>query len=111
MASLHPFDRLSARITERRGMSSKISWTAKLLTSGTETIAKKVAEEGAEVALSAMRCDLADAKRGVICESADLLYHLLVLWEDQGITSNDVWAELERREAKSGLEEKQERFK
>jgi phosphoribosyl-ATP pyrophosphohydrolase len=65
-------------------------------------MAKKVAEEGTEVAIAAVMGD----RREVIFESADLLYNLCVLWAEAGIAPADVWAELERREAMMGVAEK-----
>ena len=69
---------------------------------GRAKIAKKMAEEAVEVVVDVMRGDRAAAVR----ESADLLYHLVVLWADAGISPQDVWAEMDRREALLGIAEK-----
>lgn len=72
-------DRLAATISDRRGISTEESYTAKLLDSGTARIAQKVGEESVEVVIAALRDDrLAE-------ESADLLYHLLVLLEERNV--------------------------
>lgn len=76
--------------------------TAKLLSSGTRKSAQKVIEEAGEVALEA-------AKRhslGVVRESADLLYHLVILWRRTGIEPAQVWEEMQRRAATLGIAEK-----
>ncbi len=65
-------------------------------------MAKKLAEEAIEVAIDAVNGD-SDA---VIRESADLLYHLAVLWADAGLRPADVWREMERREHLLGIAEK-----
>lgn len=76
--------------------------TAKLFAKGRSYIAKKVAEEAVEVALDAAAGDRA----GCVRESADLLYNLVVLWVDLGISPDDVWAEMQRREQMMGIAEK-----
>ncbi len=69
---------------------------------GRTKIAKKVVEEAAEVALEAV----AERRRGMIEESADLIYNLVVLWADAGLSPGDVWAEMDRRRARLGIAEK-----
>jgi len=103
----HMLDRLHAAILARRGADPASSYTAKLLTRGTAKIAQKLGEETVEVVIEAVRGDRA----GLIGESADLLYHLLVLWADAGIAPDEIWAELQRREGVSGIAEKQARPK
>jgi phosphoribosyl-ATP pyrophosphohydrolase len=98
-------DRLFAVIDSRRGADPQTSYTAKLLSKGRAKIAKKVGEEAVEVAIAA----LVDGRDQLVAESADLLYHLLVLWADRGIKPADVWQELARREGLSGLTEKAQR--
>lgn len=94
--------RLYAVILSRKGGDAKSSYTAKLLAGGAPLIAKKLGEEAVELALAAAGRD-----RGqIVNESADLLYHLLVLWADAKITPEQVFAELGAREGKSGLAEK-----
>jgi phosphoribosyl-ATP pyrophosphohydrolase len=97
--------RLFAVIESRRGADVKASYTASLLAQGTEEIVRKVGEEAVETMIAALKQRRAE----VVKESADLLYHLLVLWADSGISPEDVWAELARREGTSGLEEKKAR--
>ncbi|MFK8252690.1 phosphoribosyl-ATP diphosphatase [Ancylobacter terrae] len=76
--------------------------TEKLFAKGRPFIAKKLAEEGVEVALDAVVGD----KAAVVRESADLLYNLVVLWVDAGIEPDEIWAEMERRERLMGMAEK-----
>jgi phosphoribosyl-ATP pyrophosphohydrolase len=76
-----------------------------MLGKGPAKIAKKVGEEGVEVAIAATQ----NAKESTVRESADLVFHLMLLWAAMGITPADVMAELERREGVSGIEEKKKR--
>ncbi len=76
--------------------------TAKLLGAGIPKMAQKVIEEAAEVAIDAVRGDRA----AVINESVDLLYNLVVLWSALGLEPNEIWAEMDRREALLGMAEK-----
>ena len=78
------------------------SRTARLLRSGRSKMAKKLAEEAVEVVIDAMHGD----RYAVIKESADLLYHLVVLWIATGIRPEDVWKEMDRRERLLGIAEK-----
>ena len=78
------------------------SRTARLLQAGPRKIAKKVAEEAAEVALEAA----AGKREDVVRESADLLYHLVVLWFEAGVQPKEIWAEMDRREKLYGIAEK-----
>jgi len=103
----HILDRLHAAILARRGADPASSYTAKLLARGTAKIAQKLGEETVEAVIEAVRGDRA----GLIGESADVLYHLLVLWADAGIAPAEIWAELQRREGISGIAEKQARPK
>jgi phosphoribosyl-ATP pyrophosphohydrolase len=98
-------DRLHATLLARRGEDADKSYTARLLARGTERIAQKLGEEAVEAIVAAMKRD----RDALIGESADLLYHLLVLLIDAGIKPEDIWAELERREGTSGLAEKASR--
>ena len=103
-------DRLDGRILEhlyavvesRRGADPSASYTARLLGKGRTKIAKKTGEEAVEVVVAA----LAEGRDELAAESADLLYHLLVLWVSLGVKPKDVWAQLARREGVSGLVEK-----
>ena len=76
--------------------------TARLLASSRSKIAQKVIEEAGEIALEAVR----HRPRSVIRESADLVYHLVVLWHDCGIAPDEVWAEMRRRADQLGIAEK-----
>ncbi|HTS93449.1 MAG TPA: phosphoribosyl-ATP diphosphatase [Stellaceae bacterium] len=98
-------DRLFQMLAARRGADPATSYTAKLLQAGPEHAAKKLGEEALETALAAV----AGARERVVAESADLLYHLLVVWAVTGVTPGEVWQELSRREGRSGLEEKASR--
>ena len=76
--------------------------TKKLLDSGIPKMAQKVVEEAAETAIDAVR----GARVGLINESADLLFNLVVLWSALDVIPDDIWAEMDRREAALGLAEK-----
>ncbi len=94
--------RLYDGVRAARGQDPSLSRTAKLLRAGPRKIAKKLAEEATEVALEAA----AGNRNEVIRESADLLYHLVVLWVEAGVQPKDIWAEMERREKLFGIAEK-----
>ena len=98
----HVLDRLYQTITARRAADPAKSYTAKLLGDGVERCAKKFGEEAFETALAAMKAD----RKAIASESADLLYHLMVLWAATGVEPSEVYAALEAREGRSGLEEK-----
>ncbi len=100
-------ERLFAVIRSRRGGDPKASHTAGLFAAGRGKIAAKVGEEAVETIVAA----LGEGPQQVVSESADLLYHLLVLWAETGVEPADVWAELGRREGTSGLAEKRSRKK
>jgi len=103
-----PLDRLFATIAARKdGGDPQKSYTAKLLQQGVAQCAKKFGEESVETVIAAMAGD----KTRLAAESADALYHLLVLWAAAGITPDDVYAVLKAREAESGLAEKAKRPK
>jgi phosphoribosyl-ATP pyrophosphohydrolase len=95
-------ERLYATIASRKTADPGSSYTAKLLHQGRSVIAKKMGEEAVETAIAAVGND-SDA---VVAESADLIYHLLVLWVDCGIEPDEVWQKLAAREGTSGLAEK-----
>jgi phosphoribosyl-ATP pyrophosphohydrolase len=76
--------------------------TAHLIAAGRFKMAQKVVEEAAEVALEAVR----HRNRAVVRESADLVYQLVVLWHDCGVTPEEVWGEMWRRAERFGLAEK-----
>lgn len=98
-------DRLYSIVSGKRRADPETSWTARLFEKGRKKIAQKVGEEAVEVVVDAIKDDC----EGVVKESADLLYHLSVLWADMGIKPAEVWKELERREGSSGIAEKASR--
>jgi len=100
-------ERLWRVVQSRRGADPQASYTARLLSRGRAKIAQKLGEEAVEVVIEGVRDDAA----ALVGESADLLYHLLVLWVAAGISPADVAAELTRREGTSGLAEKRARSK
>ncbi|MCW9032879.1 MAG: phosphoribosyl-ATP diphosphatase [Rhodospirillales bacterium] len=100
-------DKLFDVIASRKGGDANSSYTAKLFSKGTEKITQKVGEEAVETVIAA----LAKENKDVVAESADLLYHLLVLWADKGVAPAEIWEELARREGVSGIDEKNSRPK
>jgi phosphoribosyl-ATP pyrophosphohydrolase len=98
-------DRLYAVIASRRGGDPTTSYTAKLFAGGPTKIAQKLGEEAVETVIEGTRGNAA----GIIGESADLLYHLLVLWAQAGIAPAQVWRALDDRAGKSGIDEKKSR--
>lgn len=100
--SEHPIDRLYDQVLARKSADPSKSYTAKLLREGVTKCAKKVGEEGVEVGIAAIAGD----KRERVAESADLLYHLCVLWVAADVDPQDVYAELAARENRSGLDDK-----
>jgi phosphoribosyl-ATP pyrophosphohydrolase len=95
-------DRLFAVVAARRGADPATSYTAKLQHAGTARIAQKLGEEAVEAVIAAVARD----RPALVGECADLLYHLVVLWEDAGIAPGDVWEALEARRGVSGIAEK-----
>ena len=95
-------DRLFATIAARKAADPASSYTAKLLAGGVEKCAKKFGEEATETVIAAISRDKSELAK----ESADVLYHLLVLWAASGITPEEVYAVLKSRESQSGLAEK-----
>ncbi len=93
----HVLDRLYATIESRRKFDPQTSRTARLFARGTAKIAQKVGEEAVEAVIEGVRGN----RDALVFESADLLYHLLVLWADQGIPPEEIWAELASREGTS----------
>jgi len=101
----HVLDNLFATVVARRGSDPSKSYTAKLLSEGVERCAKKFGEEAVETVLAAA----VGGKTALVSESADVLYHLMVLWAACGIDPEEVWRALAAREGRSGLEEKASR--
>jgi len=98
-------EQLEARIAERAAASAEESWTAKLLAAGVERAAKKLGEEATETVIAAVTGNRAE----LVKESADLLYHLLVVLKAADLPLADVMAELDGRTVQSGLAEKASR--
>ena len=98
-------DRLFDTIRERKNADPESSYTAKLYAKGSKKIAQKVGEEGVELALAAALKD----RDEVISESADLIYHMFVLWADAGVDPAEIYAKLAERQGLSGLVEKASR--
>lgn len=88
-------------LAELRAKPSR-SRTSRLLHSGRAKVAKKVAEEAAEVVIEAVGGN----RVAIVRESADLIYNLVVLWAASGVQPKDVWKEMKRREQLFGLAEK-----
>ena len=100
-------DRIYSTIKSRNGDRTDLSYTAELFSLGRSEIARKLGEEAVETIISYLDKN----SKNVVNESADLIYHLLVLWADQGIEPRQVWTELSRREGMSGIVEKNNRNK
>ena len=98
-ATLH---QLEQTIRQRRDADPAASYVARLTAKGRAKIAQKVGEEAVETVIAAM----ADDRPGAVGESADLLFHLLVLLADLDISLDAVLDELDRREGVSGSAEK-----
>jgi phosphoribosyl-ATP pyrophosphohydrolase len=97
--------RLWQTIETRRGADPRRSYTARLLARGRDKVAQKLGEEAVEAVIEAVKGD----RSALVGESADVLYHLLVVWADAGLSPTDVAAELTRREGVSGITEKKGR--
>lgn len=95
-------DELERIIATRAKAAPDESWTAKLLSKGPEKAAEKFGEEAIEAVIEAVR---GDTER-LTAEAADVLFHLLVMLHARGVTLAQVMAELDRRQGRSGLEEK-----
>jgi phosphoribosyl-ATP pyrophosphohydrolase len=93
---------LAAIIAKRAAASAETSYTKSLLAAGPARAAKKLGEEAVETVIAAVEGE----REALISESADLLYHLLVVLEARGVALGDVLAELERRTRQSGHAEK-----
>jgi len=95
-------DRIWSVVVARRAADPNVSHSARLLSRGTAKIAQKFGEEAVECLIEATRGN----RNALIAESADVLYHLIVMWVDGGIRPDDVWSELQRREGLSGIAER-----
>ena len=94
--------RLYQSVLAARDRDPGLSRTSKLFRDGVQKMAKKLVEESIEVGLDAVQAN----REAVILESADLLYHLVVIWAECGVTPQDAFAEIERRERLYGIAEK-----
>lgn len=106
-AGADTLDRLWTTVVERRSADPSESHSARLLSRGTAKVAQKFGEEAVECLIEAV----AKNPAAVITESADVLYHLVVLWVAAGVDPAEVWSELQRREGVSGIAEKASRTK
>jgi len=105
MSAPDPLSALESVIRSRMGADPDSSYVARLHAKGRAKIAQKVGEEAVETVIAA----LAEDKAALTGEAADLIFHLLVLLAECGLTLEDVYAELARREGVSGLVEKASR--
>ena len=91
-------------LIQRKKISEKQSYTSYLI-KNPEILAKKIGEESSELIIDFVKKN----KQGVIRESADLIYHILVIWVSLGVNPDEIWDELSSRKVKSGIEEKKNR--
>ena len=91
-------------LKKRKSINKNKSYTAHLI-NNPELLAKKIGEESSELIIDLIKKD----KEGIVNESADLMYHLIVLWISVGVDPQDIWKELSNRRLKSGFEEKNSR--
>jgi phosphoribosyl-ATP pyrophosphohydrolase len=104
-ASSAVLDRLWHVVNDRRGADPAVSHSARLLGRGTAKVAQKFGEEAVECLIEAVGRN----RTALVAESADVLYHLIVMWVDADVRPDEVWAELQRREGISGVTEKASR--
>ena len=102
----HIMKTLFKTLKERKNFNTDKSYTAQLL-NNPKLIAKKIGEESTELIIDLVN----NNKTGVINESADLLYHLIVSWVSSGVHPKEIWDELSKRTLKYGIEEKKNRKK
>ncbi len=107
MSSPDTLARLEATIAARSGADPYSSYVARLNAKGLRKIAQKLGEEATETVIAALTED----EKALVGESADLLFHLMVLLGAKGVPLSDVMAELDRREGTSGIAEKAARPK
>ena len=105
MAERDILERLEAAIAARRGADPKSSYVASLNAKGLDAILKKIGEEATEAVIAAKSGE----RSAIVHETADLWFHCLVMLAHQGVGVAEVLAELERREGRSGVEEKNSR--
>jgi phosphoribosyl-ATP pyrophosphohydrolase len=102
MKNMNTLDKLYKTILDRKKADPDRSYVAKLLKGGDEKIGRKITEEASEVLIAGIK----ETKKRVISESADLVFHLMVLWAKKGIKPEAIFDELEKRMGISGLDEK-----
>ena len=107
MSSPDTLARLEATIAARSGADPDSSYVARLNAKGLRKIAQKLGEQATETVIAALTED----EKALVGESADLLFHLMVLLGAKGVPLSDVMAELDRREGTSGIAEKAARPK
>ncbi|MDA9221725.1 phosphoribosyl-ATP diphosphatase [Methylophilaceae bacterium] len=100
-------EQLQQLIQSKKDSDPSLSYTAKLFSQGIEEVQKKFGEEAIELIIASNQ----DNRKNIINETADVLYHLLVLLSEKSISLKEVVGELERRSSMSGLEEKANRSK
>ena len=100
----HIIEEIFSILTQRKKSSEKQSYTSHLI-KNPELLAKKIGEESSELIIDFIKYN----KQGAIKESADLIYHILVVWISLGINPDEIWNELSTRKLKSGIEEKNDR--
>ena len=100
-------NRIYDTIVKRKDADPKSSYVAGLFAKGSKKIAQKIGEEATETVLASAGGN----KQEIVSESADLLFHLLVLWAAHDIKPDDIAEELTKREGMSGLDEKAQRTK
>jgi phosphoribosyl-ATP pyrophosphohydrolase len=105
MAERDILERLEAAIAARRGADPKSSYVASLNAKGIDAILKKIGEEATEAVIAAKSGE----RSAIVHETADLWFHCLVMLAHQGVGVAEVLAELERREGRSGIDEKNSR--
>ena len=98
-------DRLYRVIVSRKNGDPAASHTARLFARGPAKIAQKFGEESVEAVIEGAH----GKRKALVMESADVVYHLLVMWAARGVKPVDIWKELERREGRSGIAEKASR--
>jgi phosphoribosyl-ATP pyrophosphohydrolase len=98
-------DRLYDVVMHRRTADPAVSHSARLLSRGLEKVAQKFGEEAIECLIEGA----AGNHEALVTESADVLYHLIVLWVANGVSPEEIWRELKRREGISGIAEKASR--
>lgn len=102
---MHILEKLFQTIESHKNSDPEKSYVASLFAKGTNKIAEKVSEETTETIIEAIQGN----KEKLAEESADLLFHLMILWSDAGLKPNDIFQILEKREGISGHEEKASR--